>query len=235
MYKDGTGHRISTCPAAARPAGGTSRPGPVAGILRRMLLWINGPFGGGKTATAVELRRRVPGSVICDPEHVGFGMHRMLPPGQRGDFQDLPAWRRSVRELLARTLATYPGPVIAPMTLVEPAYFGEIIGGLRADGFDVRHFALLAEPLTVVRRLSRRGPRIGLTRETWALDRLGECLRLLARPEFAEHLPTDGRTVAEVADTIAQSAGLAIMPSTDGPVRARLRGYATSARHIRLT
>ncbi|MGS2645429.1 hypothetical protein [Streptosporangium sp. LJ11] len=38
-----------------------------------MLLWINGPFGGGKTQTAHELRRRLPGSVVCDPEHVGFG------------------------------------------------------------------------------------------------------------------------------------------------------------------
>jgi hypothetical protein len=35
-----------------------------------MLLWINGPFGGGKTQTAHELQRRLPGSVICDPEHV---------------------------------------------------------------------------------------------------------------------------------------------------------------------
>jgi hypothetical protein len=37
-----------------------------------MLLWINGPFGGGKTQTAYELRRRLPGSIVCDPEHVGF-------------------------------------------------------------------------------------------------------------------------------------------------------------------
>jgi hypothetical protein len=199
-----------------------------------MLVWINGPFGGGKTATAAELRRRVPGSIICDPEHVGYGMHRMLPPSQRGDFQDLPAWRRSVRELLARTLATYPGPVIAPMTLVEPAYFDEIVGGLRDDGFDVRHFALLAEPLTVIRRLSKRGLWFGMTRDAWALDHLGECLRLLSRPEFAEHLPTDGLSVPQVADAIARSAGLAIMPPTDGPVRARLRLYATSVRHIRL-
>jgi hypothetical protein len=43
-----------------------------------MLLWINGPFGGGKTQTAYELRRRVPGSVVRDPEHVGFGLHRTL-------------------------------------------------------------------------------------------------------------------------------------------------------------
>jgi hypothetical protein len=44
-----------------------------------MLLWINGPFGGGKTQTAFELHRRLPGSVVCDPELAGFGLHRMMP------------------------------------------------------------------------------------------------------------------------------------------------------------
>jgi hypothetical protein len=42
-------------------------------------LWINGPFGGGKTQTAHEIQRRLDGSVICDPEHLGFGLHRMMP------------------------------------------------------------------------------------------------------------------------------------------------------------
>jgi hypothetical protein len=199
-----------------------------------MLLWINGPFGGGKTATAAELCRRVPGSVICDPEHVGIGMHRMLPPSQRVDYQDLPAWRRSVRELLARTLATYPGPVIVPMTLVEPAYFDEIIGALRADGFDVRHYALLAEPLTVIRRLGKRGLGFGVTRDTWALDHLGYCLRQLRKPAFAEHIDTEGQSVPEVADAVAAAAGLSVLPFTDGPLRARLRLYETGLRHIRL-
>lgn len=42
------------------------------------LVWINGPFGVGKTATAFELHRRLPGSAVCDPGHVGFGMRPML-------------------------------------------------------------------------------------------------------------------------------------------------------------
>jgi len=49
-----------------------------------MLLWINGPFGGGKTQTAYEIRRRLPGSVICDPEEAGYGLHKMMPRGLRG-------------------------------------------------------------------------------------------------------------------------------------------------------
>lgn len=127
-------------------------------MVGRMLLWINGPFGGGKTATAFELSRRLPGGVVCDPELVGFGMHRMLPRALRTDYQDLPPWRESVRYLLAHTLRSHPGPVIVPMTLINAKYFHEIIGGLRADGADVRHFSLLAERETTLRRIRRGRP-----------------------------------------------------------------------------
>jgi hypothetical protein len=194
-----------------------------------MLVWINGPFGGGKTATAYELNRRLPGGAVCDPEHVGFGMRRMLPVSLRRNFQDLPAWRHAVHELLRLTLTEFDGPVIAPMTLVDPGYFQEIIARLRDEGFPVHHFALLAEPATVRHRLRHRG----LGRARWAVGRLDECLTRLREPEFAQHIHTDRLTVAQVADAIADSAGLNIAPSADGPLRARLRRYATTARHIR--
>lgn len=198
-----------------------------------MLLWINGAFGGGKTATAFELARRLPDSVVCDPEHVGLGMHRMLPPGLRADFQDLPPWRHSVAELLRHTLRRHNGPVIVPMTLINSAYFDEIIGSLRADGTNVRHFALLADPATIIRRTTRRSRPFGPRHDRWAIDHIELCLTRLRQPEFAVHVPTDGRSVAEVADAVAASAGLTVAPSTDGPARAWLRRQATSIRHIR--
>jgi hypothetical protein len=74
-----------------------------------MLVWINGPFGVGKTATAFELHRRLPGSAVCDPGHVGFGMRRMLPASVRGNFQDIPAWRHAVRSCATSTGASAPG------------------------------------------------------------------------------------------------------------------------------
>jgi hypothetical protein len=198
-----------------------------------MLVWINGPFGGGKTATAYELHRRLPGSAVCDPEHIGFGMRRMLPAPLRGNFQDLPAWRHSVTELLRLTLAAYDGPVIVPMTLVNHGYFQEIIGSLRGDGFTVHHFTLLAEPATVRRRLGWRSLGTERKRGSWAINQLSECLQQLRAPEFAQHIHTDHQTLAQVADAIASSAGLTITPSTDGALRATLRRYATTIRHIR--
>ncbi|MFJ1751024.1 AAA family ATPase [Streptomyces sp. NPDC088116] len=197
-----------------------------------MLLWLNGPFGGGKTQTAYEIRRRLPGSVVCDPEHVGFGLHRMLPGTLRGDFQDLPAWRRSVYEMLDLTLHRHEGTVIVPMTLVDSGYFEEIVGRLRENGHDVRHFALLAERETVLRRLRERGLP-GLKRDTFAEGRLDDCLESLARPLFAEHIRTDRLTVPRVADTIAGSAGLRLTPNRDGRLRHRLRRVGIGLRHIR--
>jgi hypothetical protein len=211
----------------ARPSQGP--PPPSGG----MLLWINGPSAGGKTATAYELNRRLAGSVVCDPEHVGFGMHRMLPAALRSNWWDLPALRHSVVELLRLTLAAWDGPVIVPMTLVNSGYFQEVIGSLRDDGLAVHHFALLAEPATVRRRLGRRSLGTELKPGSWAVEHLSEHLQQLRAPEFAQHVHTDQQTVAQVADAIASSAGLAITPSTDGPLRASLRRYATTIRHIR--
>jgi hypothetical protein len=208
-----------------------------------MLLWINGPFGGGKTQTAHELKRRLPGSVICDPEHVGFGLHRMLPKDLRGDFQDLPAWRQGVHEVLDLVLTNHPGPVIAPMTVTDPAYFDEIVGGLRAAGHDARHFSLLADREVVLQRLRERvighlggramGKDTPLRRESFAVARLDACLERLAAPEFAEHIRTDQLTIPEVADRIANSAGLVLDPNTDSAVCRRLRQTWTGLRHIR--
>ncbi|WP_182883074.1 AAA family ATPase [Microbispora sp. H10949] len=209
-----------------------------------MLLWINGPFGGGKTQTAHETQRRLPGSVICDPEHVGFGLRRMMPPLLRGDFQDLPAWRQGVYEVLDLALAKHDGTVIAPMTIVEPTYFQETIGRLRERGHDVRHFALLAERETVLRRLRERafghvvqfvrGKDAPLRRESFAVAKLDLCLERLREEEFAEHVWTDRLTIPQVADHIAASAGLTLTPNTDNALRGRLRRAWTGIKHIRL-
>ncbi|WP_406059460.1 AAA family ATPase [Streptomyces sp. NBC_01077] len=203
-----------------------------------MLLWINGPFGGGKTQTAYELRRRLPGSVVCDPEHVGFGLHRTLPPALRGDFQDLRAWRQGVYEVLDLTLrraVDLPGPVIVPMTLVEPAYFEELVGRLRTvHGVDrVHHFALLAPRETVLKRLAERGLGRGLKRESFAVSKLDLCLERLNGPEFAHHIRTDRLTVPQVADEVARTAGLRIEPNRDGRLRHRLRRVRVGLAHLR--
>ena len=145
--------------------------------------------------------------------------------------------------MLDLALTQHPGTVIAPMTVVDPGYFEETVGRLRASGHDVRHFALLAEPTTVVRRLRERrlgrlvqllaGGEVALRCESFGLSRLDRCLERLAEPAFAEQLWTDHLTVAEVAEEIASSVGLSLRRNRDGAVRGRLRRTWTSVRHVR--
>jgi hypothetical protein len=208
-----------------------------------MLLWINGPFGGGKTQTAHEIQRRLPGSVICDPEHPGFGLRRMLPPELRGDFQDLASWRQGVVEVLDLALNKRDGVVIAPMTVTDSGHFAETVGRLRELGHDVQHFTLLAERATVLKRLRERGTghllghvlgkNAGLRHESWAVQQLDNCLERLREPEFAEHLWTDHSTVPKTADRIAVLAGLTLLPNTEGALRTWVRQAGVGLRHIR--
>jgi AAA domain-containing protein len=204
------------------------------GSVSAMLLWINGPFGGGKTHTTYELHHRLPGSVVSDPEHLGTGLHRMLPAQARSDYQDYRAWRRGVFEMLDTLLRQHKrGPVIVPMTLVVPRYFEEIVGRLRAEGHELHHFALLASHDTVRRRLHGRGL-YGVRPETWALAHVDRCLDALKAPEFAEHVHTDHLTVPRVAEAVARSAGLRLAPDRHGPVRRRLRRAQVTLKSIRL-
>jgi hypothetical protein len=208
-----------------------------------MLLWINGPFGGGKTQTAYEIQRRLPGSVVCDPEHAGFGLRRMLPAELRGEFQDLASWRQGVVEVLDLALAKHEGVVIVPMTVTDSGYFDETVGRLRELGHDVHHFTLLAQRETVLERLRERGlghllqyvagKNPGPRRESWAVQQLDHCLDRLSAPEFAEHLWTDHSTVPKTADRIAVLAGLTLRPNNEGALRTRLRQARVGIRHIR--
>lgn len=198
-----------------------------------MLIWINGPFGVGKTQVAHELHRRLPGSFVCDPEELGFGLHRMLPGRLRGDFQDLEVWRRGTFDMIDRVLRASGHPVIVPMTVVDPGYHRETVGALRDAGHPVHHFALLASRETVLRRL--RGRVVPLVRgESWAIAQVDRCLDALRKPEFGVHVPTDGRTVPDIAESIARQVGLRLTPSSDGRVVQYLRRTWVSVRHIRV-
>jgi hypothetical protein len=198
-----------------------------------MLLWINGPFGGGKTQAAHEIQRRLAGSVVCDPEHLGIGLHRMMPRPLRGNYQDIPAWRQGTGQVLGRVLGQHDGDVIVPMTVIEPAYLQEILGPLRANGHQVRHYSLLAARATVLRRL-RRGRSLPLHRDTFAEGMLDQCLDRLGHDDFAEHIRTDELTIAQVADRIAASAGLTLTPDDTGFLRAHARRTWVMIKHIRI-
>jgi hypothetical protein len=195
---------------------------------RGVLIWINGTFGVGKTQAAASLRRRLPGSVVADPEEVGFGIHRMQPRALRGDFQDTPWWEPTVTGILLDVLARHPGDVIVPMALVDAGRHERILGALREAGHDVRHVTLVASDATVLRRLRTRleGP------DGWAAAQLSRTAALRG-PRFADHVDTDGLTHAQVVEAVALVAGVRIGADPTGPWRLAAERMRVRLAHVR--
>jgi len=193
------------------------------------LIWINGPNGAGKTQAAYNLHRRRPGSFLCDPEHIGFAMRRMLPKSRRIDFRDIPLWRRAVSEMLHLALQGPEDPVIVPMTVLDPGLLAELTRSAHAAGHHVDHVTLLADRATMMRRIHRRGE----TSRSYSGRQLDRSLEILRAPEFARHLHTDVLPVTAVADDIASHAGFPLTPETSVRVVRQARQFTVQLRHIR--
>lgn len=163
-----------------------------------MVIWINGAFGAGKTSVGRRIAALRTGTQLFDPEQIGFLLRRVLPNAGVEDFQDLPTWRELTVRLVTEAAAA--GPVVVPMTLANPAYFDEIVGGLRRGGMDLRHFTLTASAEALRRRLRRRLDWPASKR--WALARVEPCVAALADLRFAIHLDAERRTIAEIAGEI---------------------------------
>ncbi|MFH8634893.1 AAA family ATPase [Streptomyces lydicus] len=121
-----------------------------------MIIWLNGPFGGGKSTTAALLHQQLTHSLITDPEEVGFLLRKSIGdhPRRQKDFQDYPMWRKLVADVCAELdRFTQGGPVIAPMTLLRREYAEEIFEALAKSNVEVRHLLLHADSDTIRARI----------------------------------------------------------------------------------
>lgn len=169
----------------------------------RRVLWLNGPFGVGKSAVADELRRRMPSARVVDPERVGLMLRRVTLAGRRvDDFQELAAWRRWTVRVVA-FWARGRRTVIVPMTLVEPEYYDEIRDGLARVGVAVVHVGLTARHDEIRRRLADRGHGPG----SWPEQRVDRCLAAMTDLDrFPMLVSTTDRTPGQVADAVLAEA-----------------------------
>lgn len=153
-----------------------------------MILWINGPFGSGKTTLATSLSRTLPDSIIFDPEIVGFGLRDMVPPAPSEDFQDLPIWRDLVVRTGLALNTHYSGPIVAPMTLVNPQYARDIFSGYSLSGVKVFHVWLDIDENELRRRIRNQvlhpDPERNREIARWRDNQVNRCLA--ARTELPE-------------------------------------------------
>ena len=98
-----------------------------------MIIWLNGTFGAGKTATAAELLPMTASARLFDPETVGYLLRQHLADLPVTDFQHWPAWRPLVVATAAELTEQTGQHLIAPQTVMHAPYWQEI-----HDGFTPR-------------------------------------------------------------------------------------------------
>jgi hypothetical protein len=191
----------------------------------RVICWINGSFGAGKTTLAGELRRRCPGALLYDPEETGFMLRGVVPPAPSGDFQDLRAWRLLVVETGRVLTEQYGRLIITPMTVVNPAYARDIFDGLAMYGVPVRHFFLKVPAARLQERISAQvihpdDPVRDAEVRRWRLAQVGRCMAAMdALP--SETVVLDGelpaaRLADEVLEVLGRDARFAVSGSVAG-------------------
>lgn len=169
-----------------------------------MIVWLNGTFGCGKTATAAELRGLIPSSRVFDPETVGYMLQPNLADHPVTDFQHWPPWRRLV-VATASELARFTGQhLIAPQTVLDRGYLEQILAGLRDAGLTVFHVVLDAGDDVLRERILGSAEA-----QQWRLAHLAAYQRSRSWliPEADLVVDTGGRTPAEAAGQIAGALG----------------------------
>ena len=177
-----------------------------------MIIWLNGGFGAGKTTLAAELRRRLPDSVVFDPEDLGITLWKWLPPND--DFQDLASWRELVVATAVSLRKHHAGTLVVPMSLVRDDYRTEILGGLADAGEEVLHVFLTADFSVLWERILARSP-VPDTPETGESAAEWARVRVEAAVAAAEHQPSgtlllrsDRLSTSDLADEVLAAAGL---------------------------
>ena len=130
-----------------------------------MIVWLNGPFGAGKTTVAREVVARLPGSIFFDPEQIGFLLRRSLATlDPHDDFQGWSSWRDVVVATLSSLDRHYPGPLVVPQTVLVEAYWEEVAEGLRLAGVTLLSFTLHVDEKTLRRRIRYDWVEVGAAR-----------------------------------------------------------------------
>lgn len=137
-----------------------------------MILWLNGPYGIGKSTLAEALNRRLTNTFIFDAEQLGNAIRDNMPESfYHETFEEVPLWREICVRMLGEISRNDPGHVLVPMTLMQPMSI-DIFERLKDAGADVRHVMLYADEAVVHRRICERGE----DEDCWCARQTRRCL-----------------------------------------------------------
>jgi hypothetical protein len=115
-------------------------------VSKTVIIWLNGTYGVGKTATSALLQKLISDSRVFDAEKVGATLMDITPGLPETDnFQHWPPWRPLVVETARRVLDYTGGTLVMPMTVLVERYWREISEGFAQHDIPVRHFVLHAD------------------------------------------------------------------------------------------
>jgi chloramphenicol 3-O-phosphotransferase len=194
--------------------------------VMRVIIWLNGTFGVGKTSTAQRLAAMVPDSRVFDPEAVGQMLRGVLVDRPVGDFQDWAAWRSLVAAALTEIARMTGQHIVVPQTVLRREYFDQIFAQLRAAELDVYHVVLDAADAVLRNRIETSDE----ARE-WRLTHLDEYQD--ARPWMTEAADYVVDTAASTPPQIARRIFSALpdmpAPAAAAPPPGRPAASAASA------
>lgn len=194
-----------------------------------MIIWLNGPFGGGKTHVAYELNRRLENSIIFDPEEVGFFIRsKMIIDGELPDFKDYSLWRYSVSYFLEK-LDIGNRTVIVPMSLTNKDYYNEILNNLKLD-HDIKHITLLASDEIIKKRLLKRGD----SKKSWTYKLVDKCLKELDDKYYDDRIYTDNLSIYNVVDYIGEKYKLNLKKDSRNAIQRKIFKISITIRNLRL-
>lgn len=167
-----------------------------------MIIWINGPYGVGKSTLAEELCGKLPMSFTFDAELVGDAVRENMPRQfYKETYEEFPLWHELCVRLLAELNRTYDGNIFVPMTLKRAGSYGAVIERLRASGVPAAVVMLDADPGTVHDRILRRGEE----EDCWCMQQIPGCLEAQRDFPCDLRLDTTGRTVDALAEDVIRA------------------------------
>ncbi len=177
---------------------------PLASL--RVIVWLNGTHGVGKTTTSGLVQQLLPDSRVFDAEKIGEALMDITPGLPATDnFQHWPPWRPLVVQTARHVLEYTGGTLVMPMTVLVEQYWREISTGLAHHAIPVRHFVLHADEATLRARIAsdtRLGPDSPFRLEH--LELYAEAARGWLHDE-AEVVDTTRLTPAQAARRIADA------------------------------
>lgn len=90
------------------------------------------------------------------------------------------------------------GTIIVPMTLVDKAYYDQIISRLIKDGIIIQHYILIDEKSTILKRLKQRGE----LDNSWPCQQVDRCLCSFQKDIIGIKINTDKLSIEEVVEFI---------------------------------